>query len=168
MTMDLKTQETHYQELPGNDNQETTTSPALLLLPLAMAVPGRTPSQTPSSSQPDVIAPEVNILAAWTSFASPTDLDIDPRRVDFNIISSTSMFCPHASGLASLLRQAHSDWSPAAFKSALMTTAYNTDNSGGVIRDLANGKESTPFIRGAGHVVPNRSLDPGPHVLPLH
>ncbi|MQL87443.1 hypothetical protein Taro_019989, partial [Colocasia esculenta] len=102
--------------------------------------------------QPNVIAPRVNILAAWTSFASPTDLDIDPRRVDFNIISGTSMSCPHASGLAALLRQAHSDWSPAAFKSALMSTAYNTDNSGGLIHDLANGKESTPFIRGAGHI----------------
>ncbi|KAK8988768.1 hypothetical protein V6N11_030144 [Hibiscus sabdariffa] len=37
--------------------------------------------------KPDVIAPGVNILAGWTGFAAPTDLDIDPRRVDFNIIS---------------------------------------------------------------------------------
>ncbi|MQL71764.1 hypothetical protein Taro_004068 [Colocasia esculenta] len=112
-------------------------------------------------TQPDVIAPGVNILAAWTSFASPTDLDIDPRRVDFNIISGTSMSCPHVNGLEALPRQAHPDWSPAAIKSALMTTAYNTDNSDGVIHDLANGKESTPFVHGAGHIDPNRSLDPG-------
>ncbi|MQL86436.1 hypothetical protein Taro_018969 [Colocasia esculenta] len=53
------------------------------------------------------------------------------------------------------------DWIPAAAKSALMTNAYNMDNFGGVIHDLANGKEFTPFVCGAGHVDPNRSLDSG-------
>jgi subtilisin family serine protease len=42
--------------------------------------------------KPDVIAPGVNILAAWTCAASPTDLDIDARRVEFNIISGRP--CP--------------------------------------------------------------------------
>ncbi|XP_062221800.1 subtilisin-like protease SBT1.4 [Phragmites australis] len=117
--------------------------------------------RAPEILKPDVIAPGVNILAAWTGAASPTDLDIDSRRVEFNIISGTSMSCPHVSGLAALLRQAHPDWSPAAIKSALMTTAYNLDNSGETIKDLATGVESTPFVRGAGHVDPNRALDPG-------
>ncbi|XP_044952221.1 subtilisin-like protease SBT1.4 [Hordeum vulgare subsp. vulgare] len=111
--------------------------------------------------KPDVTAPGVNILAAWTGEASPTDLEIDPRRVPFNIISGTSMSCPHVSGLAALLRQAHPDWSPAAVKSALMTTAYNLDNSGEIIKDLATGSQSTPFVRGAGHVDPNSALNPG-------
>lgn len=111
--------------------------------------------------KPDVIAPGVNILAGWTGFSSPTDLDIDPRRVEFNIISGTSMSCPHVSGIAALLRQAFPSWSPAAIKSAIMTTAYNVDNSGKNIGDLATGKESTPFIHGAGHVDPNRALNPG-------
>ncbi|KAA8541625.1 hypothetical protein F0562_022777 [Nyssa sinensis] len=111
--------------------------------------------------KPDVIAPGVNILAGWTGFTSPTDLDIDPRRVDFNIISGTSMSCPHVSGLAALLRKAYPNWTPAAIKSALMTTSYNLDNSGSNITDLATGEESTPFIHGAGHVDPNRALDPG-------
>uniref|UniRef100_A0A0A9DFM7 Uncharacterized protein n=1 Tax=Arundo donax TaxID=35708 RepID=A0A0A9DFM7_ARUDO len=117
--------------------------------------------RAPEILKPDVIAPGVNILAAWTGAASPTDLDIDPRRVEFNIISGTSMSCPHVSGLAALLRQAHPDWSPAAIKSALMTTAYNVDNSGEIIKDLATSVESTPFVRGAGHVDPNRALNPG-------
>jgi subtilisin family serine protease len=111
--------------------------------------------------KPDVIAPGVNILAGWTGFASPTDLDIDPRRVEFNIISGTSMSCPHVSGIAALLRKSYPNWSPAAIKSALMTTAYNVDNSGKTFNDLATGKESTPFIHGAGHVDPNRALNPG-------
>ncbi|EAY87746.1 hypothetical protein OsI_09161 [Oryza sativa Indica Group] len=130
--------------------------------PRVAAFSSRGPNyRAPEILKPDVIAPGVNILAAWTGESAPTDLDIDPRRVEFNIISGTSMSCPHVSGLAALLRQAQPDWSPAAIKSALMTTAYNVDNSGAVIKDLATGTESTPFVRGAGHVDPNRALDPG-------
>ncbi|XP_020571348.1 subtilisin-like protease SBT1.4 [Phalaenopsis equestris] len=130
--------------------------------PKVAAFSSRGPNyRTPEILKPDVIAPGVNILAAWTGAASPTDLDNDPRRVDFNIISGTSMACPHVSGIAALLRGAYPDWSPAAIKSAIMTTAYNLDNIGQIIKDLATGKESTPFIRGAGHVDPNKALDPG-------
>ncbi|KAL6202523.1 hypothetical protein ACLB2K_026231 [Fragaria x ananassa] len=118
-------------------------------------------SLTPEILKPDVIAPGVNILAGWTGASSLTDLDIDPRRVEFNIISGTSMSCPHVSGIAALLRKAYPKWSPAAIKSALVTTAYTLDNSGNKIKDLANGGESTPFVHGAGHVDPNRALNPG-------
>ncbi|PRQ51585.1 putative tripeptidyl-peptidase II [Rosa chinensis] len=118
-------------------------------------------SLTPEILKPDVIAPGVNILAGWTGASSPTDLDIDSRRVEFNIISGTSMSCPHVSGIAALLRKAYPEWSPAAIKSALVTTAYTLDNSGKKIEDLANGRESTPFVHGAGHVDPNRALNPG-------
>ncbi|KAK3159268.1 hypothetical protein QOZ80_2AG0148000 [Eleusine coracana subsp. coracana] len=111
--------------------------------------------------KPDLTAPGVDILAAWTGDNSPTQLDGDARRVEFNIISGTSMACPHVSGIAALLREVRPDWSPAAIKSALMTTAYNVDNKGDVIKDMSTGKESTPFVRGAGHVDPNRAADPG-------
>lgn len=111
--------------------------------------------------KPDVIAPGVNILAGWTGKVGPTDLDFDTRRVEFNIISGTSMSCPHVSGIAALLRKAYPNWSPAAIKSALMTTAYDVDNSGEKIKDLGTGKESNPFVHGAGHVDPNRALNPG-------
>ncbi|XP_050378463.1 subtilisin-like protease SBT1.4 [Argentina anserina] len=118
-------------------------------------------SVTPEILKPDVIAPGVAILAAWTGDSSPTELDIDPRRVKFNIISGTSMSCPHVSGIAALLRKTYPKWSPAAIKSALMTTAYTVDNSRNKIKDLANGGESTPFVHGAGHVDPNKALSPG-------
>ncbi|KAG8380169.1 hypothetical protein BUALT_Bualt07G0165600 [Buddleja alternifolia] len=111
--------------------------------------------------KPDVIAPGVNILAGWTGNIGPTDLETDTRKVEFNIISGTSMSCPHVSGLAALLRKAHPNWSPAAIKSALMTTSYNLDNTGGNITDLATGGESNAFVHGAGHVDPNRAADPG-------
>lgn len=116
---------------------------------------------TPEILKPDVIAPGVNILAGWTGAVGPTDLDIDHRRVKFNIISGTSMACPHVSGLAALLRNAYPDWSPAAVKSALMTTAYYLDNSGSYFTDLATGQQSTLFVHGSGHVDPNKALSPG-------
>ncbi|KAK9101554.1 hypothetical protein Scep_024984 [Stephania cephalantha] len=122
----------------------------------------RGPNQiTPEIIKPDVIAPGVNILAGWTGAISPSESDSDPRRVEFNFQSGTSMACPHVSGVAALLRKAHPTWSPAAIKSAIMTTAYNMDNAGRSIVDLATDKESTPFDLGSGHVHPNKALDPG-------
>ncbi|KAM0891495.1 hypothetical protein ACQ4PT_026391 [Festuca glaucescens] len=117
--------------------------------------------RTPEILKPDVTAPGVDILAAWTGANSPTDLDSDTRRVQYNIISGTSMSCPHVSGIAALLRQSRPGWSPAVIKSALMTTAYNVDNAGGIIGDMSTGNVSTTFARGAGHVDPNHATDPG-------
>ncbi|XP_071681298.1 subtilisin-like protease SBT1.4 [Lolium perenne] len=115
----------------------------------------------PEILKPDITAPGVEILAAWTGASSPSGLEWDTRRVQYNIMSGTSMSCPHVSGIAALLRQARPEWSPAAIKSALMTTAYNLDSAGSVIGDTSTGKASTPFGRGAGHVDPNRAVDPG-------
>lgn len=116
---------------------------------------------TPDILKPDLIAPGVNILAGWTGKVGPTGLPEDTRRVDFNIISGTSMSCPHISGLAALIKAAHPEWSPAAVRSALMTTAYVKYKNGERIRDIATGKPSTPFDYGAGHVDPSSALDPG-------
>ncbi|CAL5077136.1 unnamed protein product [Urochloa decumbens] len=115
----------------------------------------------PEILKPDITAPGMDTLAAYSGENSPSGLVSDTRRVKFNVIISTSMACAHVSGIAALLRQVHPDWSPAAIKSALMTTAYNQDSAGDIIRDLSTGGASTPFARGAGHVDPNRAVDPG-------
>ncbi|WCJ35526.1 Subtilase family protein [Euphorbia peplus] len=115
---------------------------------------------TPEILKPDIIAPGVNILAAWRG-SGPTGLPEDTRRAEFNIISGTSMSCPHLSGLAALLKAAHQDWSPAAIRSALMTTAYSTYKNGKPIIDVSTGEPATPFDYGAGHVNPMAALDPG-------
>ncbi|XP_074288462.1 subtilisin-like protease SBT1.4 [Silene latifolia] len=136
-----------------------STSPSS---PRVAAFSSRGPNHlTPEILKPDVIAPGVNILAGWTGASSPTDQEVDPRRVQFNIISGTSMACPHVSGLAALLKNAYPSWTPSAIKSALMTTTYYLDNSGKNFTDLATGKESSPFVIGSGHVDPNKALDPG-------
>lgn len=114
----------------------------------------------PDILKPDVTAPGLNILAAWTEAESPTGLSFDPRRVKYNIISGTSMSCPHTSGVAALLKAAHSKWSPAAIKSALVTTATQHDNEGHSIKNGST-QTATPFNYGGGQINPNAAYDPG-------
>lgn len=111
--------------------------------------------------KPDIIAPGVNILAAWPEGVAPTEIPTDTRRTEFNIVSGTSMSCPHVSGIAALLKGAHPDWSPAMIRSALMTTAYMQDRDGKPLLDEKSYQESTIWDTGAGHVDPEKALDPG-------
>lgn len=130
--------------------------------PVVAAFSSRGPNSiTPDILKPDLIAPGVNILAGWSGEVGPTGLAEDGRRVGFNIISGTSMSCPHVSGLAALLKTAHPDWSPAAIRSALMTTAYTAYKNGKLLQDVATGKPSTAFDHGAGHVDPVSAVNPG-------
>lgn len=130
--------------------------------PVVAAFSSRGPnSVTPEILKPDIIAPGVNILAGWTGNEGPTGLSTDARRVAFNIISGTSMSCPHVSGLAALIKAAHPDWTPAAIRSALMTTAYTVYKNGEKLLDASNGKPATPFDYGAGHANPVAALNPG-------
>ncbi|XAR59829.1 Tripeptidyl-peptidase II [Bertholletia excelsa] len=130
--------------------------------PVVAAFSGRGPNGlNPEILKPDLIAPGVNILAAWTDAVGPTGLDSDTRRTEFNILSGTSMACPHVSGAAALLKSAHPDWSPAAIRSAMMTTASIVDNKFLPMTDESSGKPSTPYDFGAGHLNLGRALDPG-------
>ncbi|XP_057535675.1 subtilisin-like protease SBT1.5 [Amaranthus tricolor] len=130
--------------------------------PVVAAFSARGPNpQTPEILKPDLIAPGLNILASWTQRIGPSGLTVDNRRAEFNILSGTSMACPHVSGLAALLKAAHPEWSPAAIRSALMTTAYTVDNQGGIMKDESTGNESTVMDYGAGHVHPQKAMDPG-------
>ncbi|CAM9003917.1 unnamed protein product [Rhodiola kirilowii] len=130
--------------------------------PIVAAFSSRGPNMvTPQILKPDVIGPGVNILAAWTEATGPSGMEKDVRKTKFNIMSGTSMSCPHISGLAALLKAAHPNWSPSAIKSALMTTAYTQDNTGFPLRDASGGGLSTPWAHGSGHVDPQKALSPG-------
>lgn len=72
--------------------------------------------------QPDITAPGLNILAAWSEASSPTKLAEDHRVVQYNIISGTSMSCPHVGAAAALLKAVHPTWTSAAIRSALITS----------------------------------------------
>lgn len=135
--------------------------------PVMAAFSSRGPNSAgPDIIKPDVTAPGVNILAAWPPNISPTGLKTDKKSVKFNIVSGTSMSCPHVTGIAALLKSIHKDWSPAAIKSAIMTTAYVLDNTNNPIQDAAfsgnsNSGSATPFAFGSGHVDPESAADPG-------
>ncbi|KAK7389696.1 hypothetical protein VNO78_24959 [Psophocarpus tetragonolobus] len=130
--------------------------------PVVASFSARGPNpESPEILKPDVIAPGLNILAAWPDHVGPSGVPSDGRRTEFNILSGTSMACPHVSGLAALLKAAHPDWSPAAIKSALMTTAYTVDNKGDPMLDESTGNVSLVFDFGAGHVHPVKAMNPG-------
>ncbi|KAF6146619.1 hypothetical protein GIB67_008905 [Kingdonia uniflora] len=130
--------------------------------PVVAAFSSRGPNMVnPQILKPDLIGPGVNILAGWSESVGPTGLANDSRKTQFNIMSGTSMSCPHISGVAALLKAAHPDWSPSAIKSALMTTAYTLDNTKSLLRDAAGGTFSTPWAHGSGHVDPQKALNPG-------
>lgn len=74
--------------------------------------------------QPDIAAPGVDILAAWiANDASQTPQGKEPPL--YNVISGTSMACPHVSGVAATVKSQNPTWSPSAIKSAIMTTGQN-------------------------------------------
>ncbi|KAK9086355.1 hypothetical protein Syun_028749 [Stephania yunnanensis] len=104
--------------------------------------------------KPDLIAPGVDILAAWTDEVGPTGLASDERRVAYNFDSGTSMACPHVSGVAALLKGAHKDWTTAIIKSAMMTTAYAGDNLGNLILEETTNSTANVWAIGSGHVDP--------------
>ncbi|XP_043709927.1 subtilisin-like protease SBT3.9 isoform X2 [Telopea speciosissima] len=122
-------------------------------------------SLSPSVLKPDIAAPGVNILASWSP-ASSLVPDVGQKQLpslDFKIDSGTSMSCPHISGIVALIKSIHPDWSPAAIKSALVTTASVKDEYGGqsAVAEGAPHKQADPFDFGGGNVIPNKAADPG-------
>lgn len=117
----------------------------------------------PDLLKPDITGPGVEILAAWPDNVGTTGLPEDTRRVKFNVISGTSMSCPHLSGIAAFIMARRPGWSAAAIRSALMTTAYTNTKGGGAsaFRDEATQEAATPFDYGNGHVDVAAALDPG-------
>ncbi|URD92082.1 Subtilase family [Musa troglodytarum] len=110
-------------------------------------------SRGPSILFPDLVKPDIT---------APGFLILAAVKDSYKFDSGTSMSCPHVSGVAALLKAAHPQWSPAAIKSALVTTAHTANAYGfpieaeGVPRKLAD-----PFDFGGGHIDPNKAADPG-------
>ncbi|KAJ7557501.1 hypothetical protein O6H91_05G129100 [Diphasiastrum complanatum] len=149
-----------------NGNAQAKIVPATTLVqtkpaPVIAGFSSRGPnSLNPEILKPDITAPGVNILAAWTGGNSPTGLPSDHRRVAFNIISGTSMASPHVAGVAALLKNIYPTWSPAAIKSAIMTTASVVNNLNQSITTTL-GNKANPFDFGSGHINPIAAADPG-------
>ncbi|XP_058113264.1 subtilisin-like protease SBT1.6 [Magnolia sinica] len=139
-------------------------SPHIEPAPMVVSFSSRGPNMVlPEILKPDLLAPGVNILGAWTDVIAPPDAALGIQRLEFNILSGTSMACPHVSGVAALIRSAHHEWSPSEIKSALMTTASQHCSTAPFppIIDESSGNAASPFDIGAGHLHPVRAVDPG-------
>ncbi|KAM7264287.1 hypothetical protein ACFE04_001970 [Oxalis oulophora] len=116
------------------------------LAPLVVSFSSRGPNPITSDIlKPDLAAPGVDILAAWTQANSEA-------AIPFNIISGTSMACPHATAVAAYVKSFHPSWSPSALMSALKTTAFP-------MRVEQN--SDAEFAYGSGHINPVKARDPG-------
>ncbi|KAH6805649.1 Subtilisin-like serine endopeptidase family protein [Perilla frutescens var. frutescens] len=102
--------------------------------------------------KPDLSAPGVDILAAWSEANTVSGYPEDTRVVPYNIVSGTSMSCPHASAAAAYVKSFNPTWSPAAIKSALMTTAFSMST---------NTNTDAEFAYGSGHINPLKAKSPG-------
>lgn len=113
---------------------------------------GPNPS-APSIIKPDITAPGVQVLAGASPH--PVGDDFEPGQL-FQAIAGTSMSSPVMAGMFLLLDEAHPNWSPAAVKSAVMTTAYQD------VRNNDRTSAAQPFDFGSGHVSsPTKAVNPG-------
>ncbi|KAF3975222.1 hypothetical protein CMV_001514 [Castanea mollissima] len=107
---------------------------------------------TPDIIKPDLSAPGVEILAAYSPLDTISFTFDDPRRVHYTLLSGTSMACPHVSAAAAYVKTFHPDWSPSAIKSALMTTALPMSDA----KSLGG-----EFAYGSGQINPVAAVRPG-------
>nr|KYP46309.1 Subtilisin-like protease [Cajanus cajan] len=149
----------------------STRNPVATILPTFSVIDFKPAPMIPSFSskgpsslsknilKPDIAAPGVNILASWIG-NDKEGVPKGKKPSQFNIISGTSMACPHVSGLAATIKSQNPTWSASAIKSAIMTTATPKNNlKAPITKD--NGSVATPYDFGAGQMTIYGPFHPG-------
>ncbi|KAL2903381.1 Subtilisin-like protease SBT5.4 [Bienertia sinuspersici] len=130
-------------------------------LKLLPDTPGAVPSahiNYQDGQAPDVIAPGVSIIGAYTD--SPSGM-FGKLAAKYFLESGTSQSAPHVAAVAALLKKLYPRWTVSAIKSAIMTTASPLDNNENKIDEDDKVHEASPFAIGAGLIQPNLAMDPG-------
>lgn len=119
----------------------------------------------PWALKPDVMAPGTQVLAAWPPNLPVARIgsQLAPLSNNFNVLSGTSLAAAHVAGVAALLKAAHPEWSPAAIRSTIITTANPLDNTGEPIRANVDVQfePASALVIGAGQIDADRACDPG-------
>ncbi|KAL5714141.1 hypothetical protein ACHQM5_016142 [Ranunculus cassubicifolius] len=131
--------------------------------PMVAHYSSRGPSiSCPIVLKPDIMGPGTLVLASWPQNTPITENPSKSVFSNFNLLTGTSMSCPHVAGIGALIKGAHPEWSPAAIRSAMMTTADVLDNTLNPIKDIGdNYRVASPIAMGSGQINPNRALEPG-------
>ncbi|KAF8405433.1 hypothetical protein HHK36_010339 [Tetracentron sinense] len=128
--------------------------------PVATILPTVAVTDYKPAPMPDIAAPGVNILAAWIGTNDTSGAPAGQKPSKFNLLSGTSMACPHVSGIAATIKSKNPTWSPSAIRSAIMTTATQSNNEKVPITE-DSGSTATPYDYGAGEISPSGALQPG-------
>ncbi|KAF7831007.1 cucumisin-like [Senna tora] len=130
-------------------------STEVTLAPTVIPSSSRGPNRiTPDLLQPDIAAPGLEILSAYSPTRSISGIAADNRKEKYSILSGTSIAAPHVAAIAAYIKSFHPTWSPAAIKSAILTTATP-------IRDSRLNNAEAEFAYGAGQLNPTGALNPG-------
>lgn len=103
-------------------------------------------------------------LSLLVSTSEDETLFVSTLLTNYNIISGTSVSCPHVSAVAAILKSYRPSWSPAAINFLLLefiVTAIVMDNTRKLIGRYPNDTQATPFDFGSGHINPLAALNPG-------
>ncbi|XP_022931494.1 subtilisin-like protease SBT3.9 isoform X2 [Cucurbita moschata] len=119
-------------------------------------------SVSPGILKPDIAAPGSNIIAAVPPNHKGGDKGFAAMSGTSMATPHISMATPHISGIVALIKSLRPTWSPAAIKSALITTARVEDLSEmPIFAEGSPRKVADPFDYGGGVVDANAAADPG-------